>query len=183
MIRPATQADAKPITPLILLAMGPLAARFANSENVEVQTELFTRFVAQSGNQYSYNNALVDEDDGEITGMIIAYDGAKLQQLRRPFVDYIIQKHGFKGMPEDETQAGEYYIDCLAVTTNKQGRGIGRKLIKAMCDRIAADGYHTVGLLVSDPEAKRLYESLGFKLQNTVTLLGKKHDHLQLKLA
>jgi ribosomal protein S18 acetylase RimI-like enzyme len=182
MIRPALPIDAKRIVPLILLAMDKLAAKFANSEDVQVQTDLFLHFVKQTGNQYSYQNILVNEDNGEINGMIIAYNGGRLEELRQPFLNYITQNHGFTGTPEAETQAGEYYIDCLAVSPDKQGCGIGRKLIKAMCDVIAVKGHKTVGLLVSNPDAKRLYESLGFEVQNTVTLLGGKHEHMQLKI-
>ncbi|RFZ90397.1 GNAT family N-acetyltransferase [Mucilaginibacter conchicola] len=182
MIRPATTADAQQIAPLILLAMGPLAAKFANSDDVKIQTHLFVHFIMQNSNQYSYQNILVDEDEGEINGMIIAYDGALLDELRRPFLNHITQKLGFTGTPEDETQAGEYYIDCLAVLPHKQGLGTGRKLIKALCDKIAAEGHLIAGLLVSNPDAKRLYESMGFKVQNTITLLGGNHEHLHLKL-
>ncbi|TWR27853.1 GNAT family N-acetyltransferase [Mucilaginibacter achroorhodeus] len=183
MIRDANPNDAKSIVPLILLAMGPLATKFANSDDLQVQTDLFSQFVTAKDNQYSYQNILVREENGNIAGMIMAYDGAKLQELRKPFLDHIKQENGFAGEPEDETQTGEYYIDCLAVLPQWQGHSLGSKLIKAMCYKIKEEGHDTVGLLVSRPQAKRLYERLGFKVINEIFLLGVQHQHMQLRLS
>ncbi|MBE9583202.1 GNAT family N-acetyltransferase [Mucilaginibacter sp. JRF] len=182
MIRQATPADAPPIARLIILAMGSLAERFANSTDPQVVIDLFELFAGQTDNQYSYQNALVWEDETGICGMILAYDGAMLDELRNPFLSYIRNKLGFKGVPEDETQSGEYYIDCLAVRPDKQGKGIAKQLINALIAKADELGHKTVGLLVSNPLAKKLYLSIGFEEKNRVTLLGGQHDHLQKKL-
>lgn len=184
MTRPATPADATPIAKLILLAMGPLAAKFANSNDVEKQQALFEYFAKQTGNQYSYNNILVWEEEGDICGMIMAYDGAKLNELREPFLTYTRGELGFTGKPEDETQPGEYYIDCLAVFPDHQGKGIAKELITALFSHAKELGHHTVGLLVSkgNDNAKKLYTNLGFKDQGEKQLLGGSHYHLQKKL-
>jgi ribosomal protein S18 acetylase RimI-like enzyme len=181
MIRPAQPADAHAIAGLILLAMGRLAAKFANSDEHGKQVALFERFVAKTGNQYSYQNILVWDKAGEICGMIIAYDGGRLAELRTPFLQYITTQLGFNGELEDETGAGEYYIDCLAVAPAHQAQGIAKKLFKALFERAAKLGHDTVGLLVSkgNDKAKKLYIDLGFVVQGDKTLLGGVHEHLQ----
>ncbi|MES2268789.1 MAG: GNAT family N-acetyltransferase [Bacteroidota bacterium] len=184
MIRPATPADAPAISRLIVLAMGPLAAKFANSDDPAKPLELFERFAKLTGNQYSYTNILVWDEQGEAVGMIMAYDGARLNELRKPFLDYTRTQLGFTGTPEDETQPGEYYIDCLAVDPDQQGKGIAKKLFMALFERAAELGHSTVGLLVSkgNDKAKKLYNNLGFEEQGEKRLLGGTHYHLQKKL-
>ena len=182
MIRKATPADAPAIAQLIVLAMGnPLAGKFANSDDPEVAKALFTRFAGLEGNQYSYKNVLVWEEAGTVCGMIAAYDGGKLDELRTPFLTYIRTMLGFTGMPEDETQSGEFYIDCLSVLPQYQGKGIGKSLIKALFETAAGLGHKTVGLLVSkgNDKAKKLYEGFGFEVVGEQPLLGGVHFHLQ----
>ena len=185
MIRPAQSTDAPAIARLIILAMGKLAAKFANSNNEQKQLALFEYFVTQTGNQYSYNNILVWDEAGEACGMIIAYDGAKLNELRKPFLQYITTQLGFTGQPEDETQPGEYYIDCLAVAPGHQGKGIAKKLIKALFERAAGLNHQLVGLLVSkgNDKAKKLYTDLGFEVKGEKALLGGFHEHLQYRVS
>jgi ribosomal protein S18 acetylase RimI-like enzyme len=142
---------------------------------------LFTRFTGLSGNQYSYENVLLWDENDTVCGMIAAYDGAKLDELRTPFLTYTRQHLGFTGTPEDETQSGEFYIDCLSVFPQYQGKGIAKSLIKALFTRAAELGHQTVGLLVSkgNDKAKKLYTGLGFEIVGEQTLLGGRHYHLQ----
>jgi len=181
MIRPAQLTDAPAISQLIVLAMGNLAGKFANSTDPAKILALFERFISQTGNQYSYENILVWDEHGEVCGMIITYDGAELDKLRKPFLEYIRSQLGFNGQPEDETQSGEFYIDCLSVNPQHQGKGIAKKLIKALFDRAAKLGHQTVGLLVSkgNDKAQKLYTGLGFELKGEKELLGGFHYHLQ----
>ncbi|TWR27514.1 GNAT family N-acetyltransferase [Mucilaginibacter pallidiroseus] len=182
MIRQAVPTDAPHIAPLIILAMDSLAAKFANSNDPETILYLFTLFAGKTGNQYSYENALVYENETGICGMILAYDGARLNELREPFLQYTKAYLGFTGQPEDETHPGEYYIDCLAVKPEHQGRGIATRLITALIDKAGHSGHKTIGLLVSNPLAEKLYTALGFKEINNVTLLGGVHKHLQYRV-
>jgi ribosomal protein S18 acetylase RimI-like enzyme len=184
MIRPAQPADAPAVASLIILAMGKLASKFANSDDNRQQINLFERFASQAGNQYSYNNILVWDEAGDVCGMVMAYDGAKLDELRKPFLEYTTTQLGFIGQIEDETQPGEYYIDCLAVYPSHQGKGIAKRLLSALFDRAAQLNHQTVGLLVSkgNDKAKKLYTDIGFKVMGDKALLGGIHEHLQRKM-
>lgn len=185
MIRPAVRTDAKSIAQLTVAAMPDLAMQFCASSNIEEACQLFERFIALEGNQYSYRNALVCIVDGEIAGAVSGYDGAHIQQLRQPFFTYIQENHHPNGFAmEYESEAGEYYLDTISVSPLHQGKGIGKSLIKAALQHAKALGHNTAGLLVDkeNTHAKRLYEKLGFEPAGHKLLLGKMHHHLTYRL-
>jgi len=84
---------------------------------------------------------------------------------------------------EDETHAGEFYIDSLGVSPAHQGKGIGSQLLQFVISEKVKTGGGTIGLLVdkTNPGAKRLYLNLGFVPVGEKTLLGISLEHLQLK--
>jgi ribosomal protein S18 acetylase RimI-like enzyme len=150
------------------------------------ENPLFEAFVELAGreeSQYSYRNALVGEVDGVAAGAVVGYDGALLQRLRKPLLDMIAERIGKVPFIEDETSAGEFYVDSLAVLPQFRGRGVGRSLLSAMRDNAFAAGFSHVGLLVDfeNPSAEALYNSLGFKRVNATTFLGHNMWHLQVK--
>jgi ribosomal protein S18 acetylase RimI-like enzyme len=161
--------------------MGDLADKFVS--NPSDKTPLFEYFASLKNNQYSYENMLV-WDDGGIQGMINCYNGADLQALRAPFLEFISSMYNVFVQPEDETQAGEYYIDCLAVYPEHQGKGIGKKLISGLSNYAKAKGYNKLGLLVKkdNSAAIRLYSGLNFKVVDDRIFMGDDYHHLQLDL-
>ncbi|GAA3962869.1 GNAT family N-acetyltransferase [Mucilaginibacter dorajii] len=181
MVRPATPTDTPALSQLIILAMGQLANKFAGSDDQAKVIQLFEKFAGQTGNQYSYENALVYEDESGVCGMILGYDGGDLEKLRAPFLSYIKETNGFNQPIEDETQPGEYYIDCLSVFSAQQGKGIAKALIKALIEHAAKKGYFTTGLIVhqNNPQAKKLYLNLGFKVVDERVFVGDVYEHLQ----
>ncbi|WP_316814711.1 GNAT family N-acetyltransferase [Pedobacter nyackensis] len=184
MIREACVNDAPEIAKLIILAMDDLAAKFVGADDPYDAVPLFEKFAALPANQYSYENILVYEDQGMVYGMISAYDGAQLDSLRAPFLAYLETAYGFKHNPEDETQPGEYYIDCVSVSPDKQGKGIGKELIKAMIAHAVRNQQNTLGLLVNqeNPQARKLYENLGFVIAEKKDFMGGKYFHMQYKV-
>lgn len=181
MIRPAIPTDAAQIARLIIYAMEDLASKFIGQSDPLKAIPLFEHFAALPGNQYSYENILVYEDDSGISGVISGYDGADLNLLRAPFLKYIASTCGFKGKPEDETQPGEYYIDCISVAADKQGQGIGKKLTNSLIEQLKTTKHTRVGLLVSkdNPNAERLYTKLGFQMVNERQFMGGTYYHMQ----
>lgn len=184
MIREARVNDAPEIAKLIILAMDDLAAKFVGTDDPYDAVPLFEKFAASPANQYSYENILVYEDQGVVGGMISAYDGAQLEALRAPFLAYLETAYGFKHNPEDETEPGEYYIDCVSVSPDKQGKGIGKELIKAMIVHAENHEQYTLGLLVNkeNPQARKLYENLGFKIAEEKDFMGGRYFHMQYKV-
>ncbi|WP_316850719.1 GNAT family N-acetyltransferase [Pedobacter agri] len=181
MIRPAAPHDAPFVAPLIIQAMGDLAAKFANSYNPQVILGLFIYFFQQENNQYSYQNTLVFEENDQILGSLNAYDGAKLFELRENFLNYLKENNGLNNFhPEPETQEGEFYFDTISVHPDAQGKGIGKALIIAGIDWAKALGHQKIGLIVEkeNPRAKELYENMGFIAQNSMVFLGGDYFHL-----
>ena len=95
----------------------------------------------------------------------MSYDGAKLHELREAFIEGARREFGVdhSGM-DDETAAGEWYLDSLAVFPQFRGQGIAHQLLSAAARR-AADHGLPAALLVDkgNPKAERLYRSIGFE--------------------
>ena len=181
MIRQALPTDVPQIARLIIQAMEDLASKFVGNSDPLKALPLFEHFVSLPYNQYSYENILVYEDESGICGIISGYDGANLNKLRSPFLKYIASSYNFKDIPEDETQPGEFYIDCISVAANKQGQGIGKKLIKAIIEKLSNTEYTLAGLLVNkgNRNAERLYTNLGFKIVSERQFMGGTYYHMQ----
>jgi ribosomal protein S18 acetylase RimI-like enzyme len=183
VIRPAQPTDAPALSQLIILAMGSLATKFVNGKSNAEALALFMHFAGQPGNQYSYENALVYEDEAGICGIILAYDGGDLDKLRAPFLQHIQSTYGFTQPVEEETQSGEYYIDCLSVFPGHQGKGIARQLIFALIEHAAGKGHNITGLIVGkdNARAKSLYTNIGFKVVEEIVFVGDVYEHLQYR--
>jgi len=181
MIKPAIPTDAAQIARLIIDAMEDLASKFVGQADPLMAIPLFEHFAALPGNQYSYENILVYEDESGISGVISGYDGADLNLLRAPFLKYIASTYGFKGQPEDETQPGEYYIDCISVAAEKRGLGIGKKLINNLIEKLKTTKHTRAGLLVNKDNlnAENLYTKLGFQIVNERQFMGGTYYHMQ----
>jgi len=113
---------------------------------------------------YSWKRAIVAEDDSHtLLGAIIAYPGegyrSCLERTYRLIEGFI---HFDVSAMEDETQAGEFYLDTLAVLPAHRGKGIATALLRAWLER--AEEARLTATLACDPhneKAKRLYESMG----------------------
>lgn len=144
--------------------------------------DLFTHLAGRDDTQYSYRNALVAEVDGVPAGAVVGYDGARVHELRRPMEEILKGIHGDDFKLEEETSAGEFYLDSVAVLPQFRGLGVGQILVGKLRDYAFASGFDKMGLLVDfdNPRAEELYSSLGFKRVNRTTFLGHDMWHLQL---
>lgn len=184
-IRKARADESKVIVPYILLAMEDIAYQFIGENSQEKITQMMENLVGRKSNQYSYENCwVVEDEDGMIIAAANIYDGARLYELREPVAREIKRMFNRDFNSEDETQAGEYYIDCIGVRPDQQGKGIGSKILQFLMDEYVRKEGKTIGLLVDkeNPQAKKLYVKLGFEFAGEKTLAGKKMEHLQLNL-
>jgi ribosomal protein S18 acetylase RimI-like enzyme len=71
-------------------------------------------------------------------------------------------------------------MDALSVSPRCQGKGYGRKLIQAVCNRARKLGHHRMAPLadVNNAAAKRLYERLGFCTDYTKRIAGQEYFHM-----
>lgn len=143
--------------------------------------KMMTILVAREDSQYSYRNTLVAMDEDRLVGVAVSYDGGRLHELRQTFIQaaktYIGKNH--TGM-EDETQAGELYLDSLAVLPDYRRQGIARRLLNATKNRAEQMGLPCVGLLVDkgNPAGEALYASVGFRYVNDSCWGGHPMKHL-----
>ena len=145
--------------------------------------KMMTLLVEREDSQYSYRNTLVAMDAERVVGIAVSYDGGRLHELRRAFIEAAKEHIGkdHSGM-DDETQAGELYLDSLAVLPEYRRQGIARKLLLATKERADRLGLPCVGLLVDkdNPVGEALYTSVGFQYVNDNQWGGHPMKHLVL---
>ncbi len=177
-IRKATIDDAE----LIAYAVGMAIGEESVQEHLGTNwLSIIAEIACLEISQYSYRNALIAEVDGMPAGVIVAYDGARLDELRTQTLCVLHRYNPDFAFSEDETEAGEYYLDSLCVLPQYRKQGVATQLITALCNKVFAEGHECVGLIVDfdNPDAERLYTSLGFKRIKTRNFLGHQMWHLQ----
>ena len=185
IITAAKPQQARSIARLIMQAMDYACCQyFAGEEHTLADLEaLMTQLVEDEESQYSYRNTLVaTTDNGQVAGICVVYDGKDLHRLRRAFIREAQKSFGrdFSEM-DDETQAGELYVDSLAVDSYYRRRGIASALLRSAIDRARERHLPAVGLLVDkgNPKAERLYTRIGFEYVNDSSWGGHPMKHLQ----
>lgn len=171
----------------IVEAIGPeIAQQLAGSpDNLPLVYSVFASLAAREDTQYSYRNALIALDsDDEIAGVVVSYDGSRLHELRRPFIEAangILGTEFDEATMADETSADEIYLDSLCVFGPYRGEGLGRKLVEAAAKQHKSSG-KPLGLLVDydNPGARSLYVKLGFKSVGERPFAGTVMEHMQL---
>ena len=179
----ASKEHASDIARMIMMAMTDecCLSFCAEGYGVEDFLRMMTLLVEREDSQYSYMNTFIAVDRGTVVGIAVSYDGSRLIELRRPFLklamEYIGKDHS--GMDE-ETQAGELYLDSLAVLPDYRRQGIARRLLKATKEKADRMGLPCVGLLVDkgNPAGVALYASVGFCYVNDNLWGGHPTKHL-----
>lgn len=183
LIRKAKAEDSKVIASYMMLAMKDIVYQFIGENSFVKAIEFLEGLISKKATQYSFENCWLVESEEEIVALANVYDGAKLRELRMPVAEVIKSMFNRDFKPENETQAGEFYVDCVGVHPDQQGKGFGSKLFEFLIDEYVHKRHKTLGLLVDkdNSDAKRLYLKLGFDVIGDKTLAGTRMEHLQLK--
>ncbi len=177
-IRKAVKEDALFMAERILWAIG-----IADAKDTDIKK--LSNVCAMEDVLYSYENTLIAEVDGQPAGIMISYDGALYSALRiKTFSEVGSSMKCDLSTMADETTAGEYYLDSLAVSHEFRHRGIGRALLTAAIEQGKALGIEKATLLVSpkNTHALRLYSSLGFRTTRMVHAFDHNYLHMELQL-
>lgn len=182
-IRKAKPEEASVIAPLILLAMEDITYSFIGARSRKKALQFLEELISEANNQYSYENCWVAASGDTIVAAAIVYSGADLTKLREPVARKIKSMFDRPFTSEDETQAGEYYIDSVGVDPGQQGKGTGSKIFRFLIEEYVDKQGQILGLLVDkdNPNAKKLYLKLGFEVVGEKILAGKQLEHLQYR--
>lgn len=184
MIRQAKKTDAPKIAPLLLIIWKDMELPILEMESEEAITNALIEAIQTETYRYSYRHLHVYEKDGDIAGVLAGYPG-KLEPKIDDVWDEIAKKHGitFKEpiFEDNETFAGEWYLDSIVASEKYRGYGVGTALLNKLTEIAAKDGEKVVGLNCDkgNPNAKRLYERIGFHVTGEVVLNSHKYDHMQ----
>lgn len=153
-----------------------------DGHTIDDVVDLFASLAARDDTQYSYLNTLVAvDDDGTVTGACVAYDGARLHELRERFFEAVTARLGLDFSDvDDECDDGEYYLDTLMVLPEYRGKGIASQLLRGAIERASECG-KPAGLLVDkiNPLARKLYERVGFRKVGDRPFARVMMDHMQ----
>ena len=183
-IREATKNQAPEIANLIMIAMTDECCLYFCGEGhgLEDFRNMMTMLVEAEVSQYSYKNTMVAMDGDKVVGISVSYDGGRLHELRRAFIEAAKEHIGkdHTGI-DDETQPGELYLDSLAVLPEYRRLGIARKLVmttKKRADRMRL----RLGLLVDKDnlEGEASYTHVGFQYEGDSQWGGHEMRHLIL---
>ena len=188
----ANPSHAADIARLIISAMTDDCCQFlvGPGHTLEDFHNTMLRLVLMDDSQYSWRNAFVavDEEATEgnveyapVAGAIVGYNGADLHRLRRRFQEEALRQLQMDySQMDDETEAGEFYLDSLAIYPEYRRRGIARQLLKRATEHAASLNL-PAALLVDkgNPNAERLYRSVGFEYCNDAMWGGHEMRHLR----
>ena len=187
-IEKARKEKAAQFARLIMLAMSHDCCQFfaGPDHTLDDFQCMMTRLVERDDSQYSYLNTEVAlAEDGELMGICVAYDGGQLHRLRNAFVSAALEVFGIDySKMDDETQAGELYVDSLAVVEKFRNQGVATALLRSAVQKAEQMQLPAVGLLVDadNPCAERLYQNVGFAYVNDTVWGGHVMHHLQFKV-
>lgn len=183
-IRPAQQDDAAVVPEIMLQAMEDIIFRFIQKEDKKEAIRFLTDLFQQTGNLYSHENTFVAVDpEDNVMGSLTGYNGDHFIALRQPILELIQKQYANDLIPEPETTGQEFYIDSVAVSTAARGQGLGTELLKHAIKHAKNQGFKQIGLLVDldNPNAKKLYERLGFTLGNKMPFVGGEYYHMYIQ--
>lgn len=180
LLRPARKEDAAQVIPLLYQAIDDIAYALAGEGDHEEAMQILQQFFVQEDNRISYRNVTVMEQDGQVAGILVAYDGGEADRLDRPILERPGRSTDEKYALVKETRPGEYYLDTLSVSEAYQGQGIGKALMAAFEQQGRELGHSQVSLIVErdNGRALTLYERQGYIKDEVIVIAGHEYNHM-----
>lgn len=170
----------------LLYISGPHIYSYSFVESKPKLYELFALFYKTPGTVYSREHIVVEEEDGEIRGLILSYPAKDMQQLGKNllgcirgmlmisgplnFLRMLFRLRLNKYLPVTEHDG--LYISNLAVFEEYRGMGIAVKLLKRVEETALERGLNKLSLIVEidNSRAIKVYEKFGFQVVERVIL-------------
>lgn len=177
-VRKATIDDAAFIARNVMEAVGHASA--------EKALKTMTGICQRQDTLYSYTNTIIAMVDGVDAGSLTAYEGTNYREKRQISFSIFKEEMGDDAMDlddmQDETCAGEYYLDSLCVLPQFRKQGVGKYLLQQGIEYAKNQGIPHVVLAVEaqNPDAERLYRSLGFRKAGELFIFNGRYHRMQL---
>ena len=131
------------------------------ARNNESTMDIGEARAARDDGDFSYRNAKVLVNEGEILGMLLGY------QLPLPYTLGELDEYPSVIRPLIELEsfaAGSFYINALATYEKYRGRGVAKTLMVAAESLALENRYHDLSLIVCSENivAMTMYEKMGF---------------------
>ncbi len=160
-IRWARREDAGEIARLFLVSSDGLAAYIWSRMDMPGLSleEIGAARYARSGTAFSYENALVAVAEGEIAGMVHAFEMPEPEPDAPEEDDPVLRPYAELSDP------GSLYVSGLAVHARYRGRGIGGELMDCVEDLAHAKGLPRVSLICFEGNERALafYRRRGYQ--------------------
>lgn len=183
MIRMASQKDAAEIAALLWEIFEDMELSLLEKIPKNKLLEMVAEAVAEPVYRYGFTRGIVYEINGEIAGVSFGYPSVDEPFIDEPFRNVLL-KNGYneneKLFVDKEAFPDEWYLDSIVVNQKYRGLGIGSALLGEMDQMALKAGYNTIGLNVdiANPNAKKLYSSIGYKKVAEIVLSGHRYEHL-----
>ena len=138
--------------------------------------QIHAQAYVETGNEYSCENTLFAEDDGQIAGMAVGFPALQRKGFSKnpiascegyPRIRASALSFVFSPMLRilDSLADGDFYLLSLAVDADHRGRGLGSTLIEAMEGRAREAGATRFSLDVAakNDGAQKVYRRHGFE--------------------
>ncbi|MEM8790955.1 MAG: GNAT family N-acetyltransferase [Pseudomonadota bacterium] len=164
VIRQAEVSDAEDLAKLINLAGEGIPNWLWTRACTEGQTpmEVGIARAKRSSGGFSYTNAMVAEQNGNVMGMVLSYPITEAPEddpndLPAPIAPFVAL---------EKLSVDTWFINALAVFEQAQNRGVGSKLLAAAENAAKINGFREMSIQVysQNTGAVRLYERLGYRV-------------------
>lgn len=179
----ASQKDAAEIAALLWEIFEDMELSLLEKIPKNKLLEMVAEAVAEPVYRYGFTRGIVYEINGEIAGVSFGYPSVDEPFIDEPFRNVLL-KNGYneneKLFVDKEAFPDEWYLDSIVVNQKYRGLGIGSALLGEMDQMALKAGYNTIGLNVdiANPNAKKLYSSIGYKKVAEIVLSGHRYEHL-----
>ncbi|ATO43252.1 GNAT family N-acetyltransferase [Loigolactobacillus coryniformis] len=187
MIRPAEKKDAAAVVPIINIVLEEMELPFLDHVDQATFFKVLAQAFQTEDYRYSYRHGLVNEREGKVVGVAFGYPEtaeAHIDDALQPFLPQLGVAADDKVFADKEAFPGEWYLDTLSVASEHQHQGVGSELLKAIPAVARQQGLTKVGLNVdvANPNARKLYDKMGFQVVGQVKLAGHDYEHMQLNV-